>query len=497
MLASAKLNAQHAVEVVWRRACKEERPGQASDTAVETPEQFVASDVAAERMILPAPDRGLVAPAAAREGGTGPCARSAIHATTFWVFILASVPVAHCHNTTVECDHRACATVISDSLSLGSYESAAVNGGRRVLLFPQFISSGQHLQSRNGQWVLHLQDPDGHLVLYPASCKGSSCPPIAGHRWANWRLNYALPSKLKLEDNGDLVVIDANGMVVWSTGTNVGSQLIDAWFIVQNDGDLVLYQQKKDEPNARAAWRSNTRTGSSEQLDNNGFCKCMRQKFSTRDLMGQFGLTAKPSWEGQGPMSDFMRKHAIWPQSNTLSFDVTTTITVNTTGKYEVQGLCDDSATFYIDGELVLTVPRISTFPNAEIDLTFGDHILRIVGVNLGGPAGVAFIITHDDAPLTTPAKHLLSGAPVGDKIEVGGKSEVVLANLLGGIFGGAACCCCGGCIVCAYLQRASERKRKQERERERERESVRERARERESERDRKRESARARKRE
>jgi len=136
-----------------------------------------------------------------------------IHATTFLVFILASVSLAHCANTAMVCDHASCTTVISDSLSNSACESAAVNGSCRVHLFPQFITSGQHLQSRNGKWVLHLQSSDGHLVLYPASCQGSSCPPTAGHRWANWKLNYAVPSKLKLEENGDLVVIDANGMV--------------------------------------------------------------------------------------------------------------------------------------------------------------------------------------------------------------------------------------------------------------------------------------------
>ena len=181
------------------------------------------------------------------------------------------------------CDHASCTTVISDSLSNNACDSAAVNGSCRVHIFPQFITSGQHLQSRNGKWVLHLQSGDGHLVLYPASCKGSSCPPTAGHRWANWKLNYAVPSKLKLEENGDLVVIDANGMVVWRTGTNVQSQLIAAWFIVQDDGDLVLYQQKEDEPNARATWRSNTGTGATEQLDNNGFVYAC-EKSSTQEI---------------------------------------------------------------------------------------------------------------------------------------------------------------------------------------------------------------------
>jgi hypothetical protein len=107
-----------------------------------------------------------------------------------------------------------------------------------------------------------------------------------------------------------------------------------------------------------------------------------------------------------------MQKHAICPQSDTLSFDITTRITVNTTGKYEMQGLCDDPATFYIDGNIVLTVPKVLTFPSAEIALTSGDHMLRIVGVNLGGPAGVALTITHDDASpaFTIPAKQSLSG---------------------------------------------------------------------------------------
>jgi hypothetical protein len=128
----------------------------------------------------------------------------------------------------------------------------------------------------------------------------------------------------------------------------------------------------------------------------------------------------------------------------------------------------------------------------SEIVLSPGDYILRIVGVNSRGPTGVAFMITHDDASSTTPAKHLLRGTPVGAEIEVpgvGGTSENVLEKLLCGIFGGAACCCCC-CIACAYWQRASERRRERERERAREREEEKEIERARESERERERDT-------
>lgn len=121
-----------------------------------------------------------------------------------------------------------------------------------------------------------------------------------------------------------------------------------------------------------------------------------RNVFNTRSLVGQFGLVARTlsySW------SSFMNANAVWLPYDAGSIDVTTTISVSSTGNYEIQGQCDNAAVFYIDGDVVLEVTGFSGAPNtAVIALAAGNHTLRIIGSNYGGPAGVAFTIGNGDS---------------------------------------------------------------------------------------------------
>ena len=62
---------------------------------------------------------------------------------------------------------------------------------------------------------------------------------------------------------------------------------------------------------------------------------------------------------------------------------------------------------FYIDGNAVLSTGGFGGAPNATVvSLASGNHTLRIVGTNTGGPAGVAFTISNGDS---------FSGAPGGN----------------------------------------------------------------------------------
>lgn len=129
-----------------------------------------------------------------------------------------------------------------------------------------------------------------------------------------------------------------------------------------------------------------------------------REVFTTRDLVGQFGLVARTlsyAW------SSFMNSYAVWLPYDAGSVDITTTISIPTTGSYELQGQCDNYATFYIDGVAVLSTPGFQGAPNRTVvSLTSGNHSLRIVGTNTGGPAGVALTIGNGDS---------FSGAPGGN----------------------------------------------------------------------------------
>ena len=121
-----------------------------------------------------------------------------------------------------------------------------------------------------------------------------------------------------------------------------------------------------------------------------------REVFNTRMLVGQFGLVARNlsyAW------SSFMNAYAVWLPYDAGTVDVTTTISIQTTGNYEIQGQCDNFATFYIDGTEVLFTPGFQGAPNSTvIALSSGNHTLRILGTNTGGPAGVALTIGNGDS---------------------------------------------------------------------------------------------------
>ena len=121
-----------------------------------------------------------------------------------------------------------------------------------------------------------------------------------------------------------------------------------------------------------------------------------REVFNTRNLVGQFGLVARTlsyAW------SSFMNAYAVWLPYDAGTVDVTTTISIPATGNYELQGQCDNAAVFYIDGAVVLTTPGFQGAPNSTvIALSSGNHTLRIIGTNYGGPAGVAFTIGNGDS---------------------------------------------------------------------------------------------------
>lgn len=156
-----------------------------------------------------------------------------------------------------------------------------------------------------------------------------------------------------------------------------------------------------------------------------------REVFGTRSLVGQFGLVARTlsyAW------SAFMNANAVWLPYDAGSVDVTTTISIPTTGNYELQGQCDNAATFFIDGNVVLTTDGFGGAPDTTvIPLTSGNHTLRIVGTNIGGPAGVAFTVTNGDSFSGAPGG---AAGPAGSSGAGGGGGGATLMLLNGSITG-------------------------------------------------------------
>jgi hypothetical protein len=159
-----------------------------------------------------------------------------------------------------------------------------------------------------------------------------------------------------------------------------------------------------------------------------------REVFNTRMLVGQFGLVARTlsyAW------SSFMNANAVWLPYDAGTVDVTTTISIPATGNYEIQGQCDNFASFFIDGSVVLTTPGFQGAPNSTvIALSAGNHTLRILGTNTGGPAGVALTIGNGDSFSGAPGGN---AGPAGSSGGGGGGGGATMMLINGDIVGVAA----------------------------------------------------------
>ena len=160
-----------------------------------------------------------------------------------------------------------------------------------------------------------------------------------------------------------------------------------------------------------------------------------RQVFGTRTLVGQSGLVARTlsyAW------SAFMNANAVWLPYDAGSIDVTTTISVPSTGNYEIQGQCDNAAVFYIDGNVVLQVADFSGAPaTGVVALTSGNHTLRITGTNYSGPAGVAFTIGSGDSFSGAPGGAAGPAGSSGAGGGGGGATVMLINDVIAGVAGG------------------------------------------------------------
>lgn len=160
-----------------------------------------------------------------------------------------------------------------------------------------------------------------------------------------------------------------------------------------------------------------------------------REVFSTRNLVGQFGLVARTlsyAW------SSFMNANAVWLSYDAGNIDVTTTVNIPTTGNYEIQGQCDNSATLYIDGTEVLVTNDYEGAPDKTvIALTSGNHTFRFVGRNGRGPAGMAFTLSNGDSFSGAPGGRAGSSGSSGGGGGGGGATVLLLNNDMAAVAGG------------------------------------------------------------
>lgn len=132
--------------------------------------------------------------------------------------------------------------------------------------------------------------------------------------------------------------------------------------------------------------------------------------FNSRQLAGTNGLvpvTLGYAW------SNFMNAYAVWNANGASNLDVSTTVTFPITGVYVFQTAFDNSATVYLDGVSVASSSdSFGSSVTNNVTVTGGNHTIRIVGFNSGGPAGVALAINSGSS---------FSGAPGGSAGPSGG----------------------------------------------------------------------------
>lgn len=100
-----------------------------------------------------------------------------------------------------------------------------------------------------------------------------------------------------------------------------------------------------------------------------------------------------PQWNSR--YCTFLNQNGVWINpSSAGSFDKTYTVTFPITGVYQFQASADNYATISIDGREAIVATDYQGTYEVGITVTAGTYPVRVVGVNTGGPASVALVIT-------------------------------------------------------------------------------------------------------
>jgi len=81
------------------------------------------------------------------------------------------------------------------------------------------------------------------------------------------------------------------------------------------------------------------------------------------------------------------------------NFDKTVSVYFPKTATYVITGSCDNFGAVYIDDVLVLEIPDFYNNYKASVQVTQGNHNVRLKGVDTGGPASLGVTIEKIDEP--------------------------------------------------------------------------------------------------
>lgn len=117
--------------------------------------------------------------------------------------------------------------------------------------------------------------------------------------------------------------------------------------------------------------------------------------FNTRDA------AANPPVFGQfnSAYCTFLNTYGVWVNpSSAATFDRTYTVNFPVTGNYQFTACSDNSARFFIDGVERFYTDNYASPWTVGYEVTAGNHTIRILGTNTGGPGAVALTIGQGDS---------------------------------------------------------------------------------------------------
>ena len=95
----------------------------------------------------------------------------------------------------------------------------------------------------------------------------------------------------------------------------------------------------------------------------------------------------------------FLNNYGVWGNPTSLAvFDRTYTVNFPVTQNYQFTAAADNSATFYIDGVERFSTNSFTSPYYVGFEVPAGDHTIRILGNNSGGPGAVALTIDGGDS---------------------------------------------------------------------------------------------------
>lgn len=141
--------------------------------------------------------------------------------------------------------------------------------------------------------------------------------------------------------------------------------------------------------------------GAGQSGRSNGAGGTAGASYTTENLFNTIDNTASPPVFPQfnSAYCTFLNTYGVWVNpSSAATFDRTYTVNFPVTGNYQFTACADNSARFFVDDIEVFYADNFKTPWTVGYEVEAGDHTIRILGTNTGGPGAVALTIGQGDS---------------------------------------------------------------------------------------------------